>query len=99
MVCFFLSAQTPLRAAVSLPEAACAYAARSGARVAEAYPWPGGASYRYVGTRGLYLAAGSTVPGGYRPVMRRTEPSSVSLRTSAAVAGRSDTPVMMIRAR
>jgi hypothetical protein len=41
-----------------LLEAACAYAAQSGARIAEAYPWPDGASYRYMGTRDLYIAAG-----------------------------------------
>jgi hypothetical protein len=46
---------------------------------AEAYPWPGGASYRYMGTRDLYLAAGFhdlPVPPGYRPVMRRLLPGA-----------------------
>jgi hypothetical protein len=45
-----------------------------------ASPWlrgPGGASYRYMGTHDLYLGAGFrdvAVPGGWRPVMRRTMP-------------------------
>jgi hypothetical protein len=46
---------------------------RSGAEIIEAYPWPGGASYRYMGTRALYADAGfADVPGpeGQRPVMR-----------------------------
>jgi GNAT superfamily N-acetyltransferase len=58
-----------------LLDAACEYAARSGARVVEAYPWPGGASYRFMGTRELYLAAGFAdvpVAKGCRPVVRRT---------------------------
>ena len=57
-----------------LLEAACAYAAESGAAALEAYPWPGGSSYRFMGTRGMYLAAGFQdvpVPSGRRPVMRR----------------------------
>jgi GNAT superfamily N-acetyltransferase len=74
VVCFFLAPQVRRRGLLPpLLEAACAHAAQAGARVAEAYPWPGGASYRYMGTRDLYLAAGFrdvTVPGG-RPVMRR----------------------------
>ena len=76
VVCFFLAPQARRHGLLPpLLEAACAYAAHSGARIAEAYPWPGGASYRYMGTRDLYLAAGfhdMTVPDGYRPVMRRT---------------------------
>jgi GNAT superfamily N-acetyltransferase len=75
VVCFFLAPQARRRGLLPpLLEAACAHAAQSGARIAEAYPWPGGASYRYMGTRDLYLAAGfrdMTVPGGCRPVMRR----------------------------
>jgi GNAT superfamily N-acetyltransferase len=58
-----------------LLDAACEYAARSGARVVEAYPWPGGASYRFMGTRELYRAAGFAdvpVAEGCRPVVRRT---------------------------
>ena len=78
VVCFFLAPQVRHRGLLPpLLEAACAYAAQSGARIAEAYPWPGGASYRYMGTRDLYLTAGfhdMTVPDGYRPVMRRTLP-------------------------
>jgi GNAT superfamily N-acetyltransferase len=75
VVCFFLAAR--VRRAGLLPpllEAACAHAADRGAAVIEAYPWPGGASYRYMGTRELYLAAGFRdvpVPAGQRPVMRR----------------------------
>jgi GNAT superfamily N-acetyltransferase len=75
VTCFFLAPQARRRGLTApLLEAACAYAARSGALIAEAYPWPGGASYRYMGTRDLYLGAGFhdvPVPEGYRPVMRR----------------------------
>jgi GNAT superfamily N-acetyltransferase len=75
VACFFLA--PPVRGhglAARLLETACAYAAQSGALIVEAYPWPGGASYRYMGTRELYLAAGFDdvpVPPGRRPVMRR----------------------------
>jgi GNAT superfamily N-acetyltransferase len=75
VTCFFLS--PAVRRSGLLPpllEAACSFAAASGAAVVEAYAWPGGASYRYMGTRELYLAAGFTdvpVPPGRRPVMRR----------------------------
>jgi len=76
VVCFFLTPQARHRGLLPLLlEAACAHAAQSGARIAEAYPWPGGASYRYMGTRELYLAAGfhdMPIPDGCRPVMRRT---------------------------
>ena len=76
VVCFFLAPQARRRGLLPLLlEAACAHAAQSGACIAEAYPWPGGASYRYMGTRDLYLAAGfhdMPVPDGCRPVMRRT---------------------------
>jgi len=75
VVCFFLA---PAARRTGLPrpllDAACSYAAASGAAVVEAYPWPGGASYRYMGTRELYLGAGFSdvrVPPGQRPVMRR----------------------------
>jgi GNAT superfamily N-acetyltransferase len=75
VACFFLAPQVRGgELAARLLEAACAYAAQSGALIAEAYPWPGGASYRYMGTRELYLAAGFAdvpVPQGCRPVMRR----------------------------
>ena len=75
VVCFFLAAPFRRRGlAPLLLEAACAYAAQSGAAVLEAYPWPGGASYRFMGTRDLYLAADFQdvpVPGACRPVMRR----------------------------
>ena len=76
VVCFFLAPQARHRGLLPLLlEAACAHAAQSGARIAETYPWPGGASYRYMGTRDLYAAAGFCdvpVPDGCRPVMRRT---------------------------
>ncbi len=76
VACFFLAPQARHRGMPArLLEAACAYAAHSGARIVESYPWPGGASYRYMGTRDLYIGAGfhdMTVPDGYRPVMRRT---------------------------
>jgi GNAT superfamily N-acetyltransferase len=75
IVCFFLAPQARRRGLLApLLEAACAHAAYSGARIIESYPWPGGASYRYMGTRDLYLAAGFCdvdVPDGCRPVMRR----------------------------
>jgi GNAT superfamily N-acetyltransferase len=75
VVCFFL-APAVRGSGLQLPllEAACSYAAGCGAAVAEACPWPGGASYRYMGTRELYHAAGFRdvpVPPGRRPVMRR----------------------------
>jgi hypothetical protein len=75
VVCLFL-APAVRGGGLPLPllEAGCSHAAASGAAVIEAYPWPGGASYRYMGTRELYLAAGFTgvpVPPGRRPVMRR----------------------------
>jgi GNAT superfamily N-acetyltransferase len=76
VVCFFLAPQVRHHGLLSpLLEAACAHAEQSGARIVEAYPWPGGPSYRYMGSRDLYLAAGfhdMTVPEGCRPVMRRT---------------------------
>jgi GNAT superfamily N-acetyltransferase len=76
VACFFLAPRARRRGLTALLlEAACGYAAWSGALIAEAYPWPGGASYRYMGTRELYLAAGFhdlPVPPGYRPVMRRS---------------------------
>jgi GNAT superfamily N-acetyltransferase len=75
VVCFFLAPPFRRRGlAPLLLEAACAYAAESGAAALEAYPWPGGSSYRFMGTRGMYLAAGFQdvpVPSGRRPVMRR----------------------------
>ena len=37
-----------------LLDAACGYAAESGAAVIEAYPSPDGKAYRYMGTRELY---------------------------------------------
>lgn len=75
VVCFFVAARARrqgLRA--RLLDAACTYAAESGAVVVEAYPSPDGRSYRYMGTRELYHAAGFEdvpVPDGSRPVMRR----------------------------
>jgi GNAT superfamily N-acetyltransferase len=77
LTCFFI-APSARGSGLLLPllEAACDYAAGQGAAVAEAYPWPGGASYRYMGTRDLYLSAGFHDAGppaaaGQRPVMRR----------------------------
>jgi GNAT superfamily N-acetyltransferase len=76
VVCFFLAPRARRHGLLPpLLEAACAYAAQSGAAEVEAYPWPGGASYRFMGTRDLYLGAGFhdlPVPDGCRPVMRRT---------------------------
>ena len=78
VVCFFLAPNVRRRGLLPLLlEAACAYAGQSGAAALEAYPWPGGASYRFMGTRDLYLGAGFRdvpVPDGCRPVMRRPLP-------------------------
>ena len=75
VVCFFVASRARRRGLRSrLLEAACAYAAEAGAAVVEAYPSPDGRSYRYMGTRELYRAAGFEdvpVPDGSRPVMRR----------------------------
>ncbi len=75
VVCFFLAPAVRRRGLPSLLlGAACGYAVQSGAAALEAYPRPGGASYRFMGTRDLYLAAGFQdvpVPGGCPPVMRR----------------------------
>jgi len=57
--------------------AACDYAFGSGVSAVEAYPWPGGASYRYMGTRDLFRTAGFreiSVAAGKRPVMRLAAP-------------------------
>ena len=77
VVCFFLAPQARRRPGLQhgLLRAACRYAESEGAGIVEAYPWPGGASYRYMGTREMYLAGGFEdvpVPEGSRPVMRRT---------------------------
>lgn len=76
VVCFFLAPKARRRPGLQrmLLHAACGYAASEGAGIVEAYPWPGGSSYRYMGTREMYLAAGFEdvpVPEGFRPVMRR----------------------------
>jgi GNAT superfamily N-acetyltransferase len=75
VVCFFVAARARRQGLrTRLLAAACAYADESGAEVVEAYPSPDGRSYRYMGTRELYLAAGFEdvpVPDGSRPVMRR----------------------------
>jgi GNAT superfamily N-acetyltransferase len=75
VVCFFVAARARRRGLrTRLLGAACTYAAESGAATVEAYPSPDGRSYRYMGTRELYLAAGFEdvpVPDGSRPVMRR----------------------------
>jgi GNAT superfamily N-acetyltransferase len=75
VVCFFVAARARRQGLrTRLLDAACAYAAESGAAVVEAYPSPDGRSYRYMGTRELYHAAGFEevpVPDGSRPVMRR----------------------------
>jgi len=76
VVCFFLD--TSVRgtgARAGLLDAALKYAKRKGARTVEAYPWPGGASYFFMGTRELYEDAGFKdveVPKGSRPVMRKS---------------------------
>lgn len=75
LVCFFLDPTVrggTLRR--QLLDAAVDYATKSGAGTVEAYPWPGGKSYFYMGPRDLYLEAGFidvAVPEGCRPIMRR----------------------------
>lgn len=75
VACFFIAPRargTGLR--FRLLEAACQYAADQGAEIIEAYPSPNRKSYRYMGTRRLYLALGFEdveVPAGRRPVLRR----------------------------
>ena len=75
VVCFFVAPPARRRGLrTELLDAACGYAAESGAAVIEAYPSPDGKAYRYMGTRALYRAAGfEEVPGPPegRPVMRR----------------------------
>jgi GNAT superfamily N-acetyltransferase len=89
VVCFFLDpAVRGSKVRPRLLEAAVDYAAGSGAHIVEAYPWPGGASYFYMGPRELYASAGFhdvPVPDGARPVMRRelvpeTAPEAASPR-------------------
>lgn len=75
VVCFFVAPRARRRGLrPALLEAACRYAAGAGAAVVEAYPSPDGRSYRFMGTRELYRAAGFEevrAPDGARPVMRR----------------------------
>ena len=84
VVCFFVAARARRQGLrTRLLEAACAYAAESGAAVIEAYPSPDGRSYRYMGTRELYRAAGFEdlpVPDGSRPVMRRPSAPQPAVR-------------------
>jgi GNAT superfamily N-acetyltransferase len=74
VVCFFLDRNhRGLGLCVKLLAAAIKDARSRGATVIEAYPWPGGTSYRYMGTREIYSAAGFVEvprPKGLRPVMR-----------------------------
>lgn len=74
VVCFFLD---PAVQGAGVPalllRAAVEYAVGQGAGIIEAYPWPGGPSYRYMGTRELYEELGFVdvvVPAGSRAVMR-----------------------------
>lgn len=78
IVCFFLDRRVR---GIGLPsqllDAAIRYARDEGARAVEAYPWPGGPSYRYMGTRELYASKGFEhipVPEGMRPVMQLRPP-------------------------
>jgi len=81
VVCFFVAPRARRRGLrAELLDAACRYAAQAGAAVAEAYPSPDGRSYRYMGTRDLFRAAGFEdvpVPDGSRPVMRRPVPGQI----------------------
>jgi GNAT superfamily N-acetyltransferase len=74
VVCFFIDRHHRGRGLPAKLLGAAIKDARSrGATVIEAYPWPGGASYRYMGTREMYSAAGFADlprPTGLRPVMR-----------------------------
>jgi GNAT superfamily N-acetyltransferase len=76
VVCFFLAPSVRgTGARAGLLDAAVTYAKRKGARIVEAYPWPGGASYFFMGTKELFASAGFSdvdVPKGSRPVMRKT---------------------------
>jgi GNAT superfamily N-acetyltransferase len=75
VVCFFIDAGARgTGVQEGLLDAALKYAKRRGARIVEAYPWPGGASYFFMGTPELYEKAGFQaveVPKGSRPVMRK----------------------------
>jgi GNAT superfamily N-acetyltransferase len=74
VVCFFLDRHhRGLGLRAKLLAAAIEDARSRGATAIEAYPWPGGASYRYMGTREMYSAVGFADvprPDGLRPVMR-----------------------------
>ena len=79
VVCFFVA---PEVRGVGLQDRLLAksisYARDEGASTIEAYPWPGGSSYRYMGTRELYGRNGFAdvpVPHGTRPVMRLELPA------------------------
>lgn len=76
VVCFFLDSKVRGQGStLMLLEAAVEYARSQGARIAEGYPWPGGASYRYMGTPETFREAGfreAVSPGPKtRQVMRR----------------------------
>lgn len=75
IVCFFVAPNARGRhLPARLLDAAIGYAAEQGAKVVESYPWPGGSSYFYMGSRELYLDAGFgdvSIEAGNRPVMRR----------------------------
>lgn len=59
VVCFFVDSKVRRQGfTVALLEAAVEYARSQGAHVIEGYPWPGGASYLYMGTPSAFQKAG-----------------------------------------
>jgi GNAT superfamily N-acetyltransferase len=73
VVCFFLEPRVRSTGLQKLLlDAAINYARDEGAQILDAFPWPGGPSYRYMGTRELYLSRGFediSVAEGKRPRM------------------------------
>lgn len=75
VVCFFVDSKVRGQGStLALLEAAVEYVRSQGARIVEGYPWPGGASYRYMGTPETFREAGfrEVIPPGpnTRQVMR-----------------------------
>jgi GNAT superfamily N-acetyltransferase len=69
VICFFLAPRARGRGLLApLLDAACAYAAQSGARILEAYPWPGGRQPRSRARRRSFTSAPTeAVPAATRP--------------------------------
>ena len=59
VVCFFIDSKSRKQGyTLALLEAALEYAHAQGAQIVEGYPWPGGASYLYMGTPETFEKAG-----------------------------------------